>query len=144
MAASGGMDEFLKRFDAHLARQGTIIERIDGHMARQNEHLARQDEILERMDGHMAHQNEHLARQDEILKRIDGHMARQNEHMARQERLEERIVQAFDRNGRAWGHAVSAMSAIRESLDDMRSEIRAQTQAISRMIDRLDGGQQTA
>jgi hypothetical protein len=95
MAASGGMDDFLERFDAHLARQDEIIASIDGHMARQ-------------------------------------------------ERLEERVVQAFDRNGRAWGHAVSAMSAIRESLDDMRGEIRAQTQAIWRMIDRLDGGPQNA
>jgi hypothetical protein len=46
-------------------------------------------------------------------------------------------AQALDRNAR-WGHTVAAVRSIADRLDSQRGEIRAQTEAIWRMIDRLD------
>jgi len=54
--------------------------------------------------------------------------------------LLERNTQAFERNARAWGKTVSALEAIRESIDDMRDQIQANTRAILHVLDRLDNG----
>ncbi len=56
----------------------------------------------------------------------------------------ERNTQALDRNTRTWGHTVAAMRSVADHLDSQRGEIRAQTEAIWRMIDRLDAGGQEA
>jgi hypothetical protein len=88
-----------------------------------------------------------MARSDDIrdlIRRFDEHLERQSTLMERNDRTIERNTQAMERNTRAWGHTVAAMSAIRNHLEDMRGEIRAQTEAIWPMIDRIDGGQQQA
>jgi len=56
----------------------------------------------------------------------------------------ERNTRALDRNTRAWGHTVAALRSVADHLDSQRGEIRAQTEAIWRMIDRLDAGGQSA
>ena len=75
----------------------------------------------------------HFARQDEFNARFDRHLERQNA-------INERIERHMTRQERAQGHVLGVLTAIRDSLDDMRGEIRAQTEAIWRVIDRLDEG----
>lgn len=87
-------------------------------------------ELIERFDAH-------LERSDRALERMDARMARNDEVL-------ERNTQAFDRNTKAWGHTVAAFTAILKSIEDMRDEIRAQTRAIYRVIDRLDEGRSGA
>jgi len=61
-------------------------------------------------------------------------------HLTKTDALLERNTQAFERNARAWGKTVSALEAIRESIDDMRDQIQANTRAILHVLDRLDNG----
>ena len=56
----------------------------------------------------------------------------------------ERNTQALDRNTRAWGHTVVALRSVADHLDSQRGEIRTQTEATWRMIDRFDAGGQEA
>ena len=64
-------------------------------------------------------------------------------HLTKTDALLERNTQAFERNARAWGKTVSALEAIRESIDDMRDQIQANTRAILHVLDRLDNGGRT-
>ena len=63
-----------------------------------------------------------------------------NELLLRHERAMREVYRGFERVGQSIdevGHAIDANTA---HLNDMRGEIRANTQAILRVLDRLDGG----
>ncbi len=81
---------------------------------------------------------------DALLDRFDAHLARFDDPGTQHPRLErnpqaferntqafERNTQAFDRNTRAWGKMVAALTAIAESINDMREDIKANTQVSS-------------
>ncbi|MGI8804830.1 MAG: hypothetical protein ACR2IN_03940 [Thermoleophilaceae bacterium] len=78
-------------------------------------------------------------RPDPLIERFDAHLERNNRVLERNTQAFERNTQAFERNTRVWGKTVAAMTAIEESINDMRADIRAHTQATLRMLDRLDG-----
>jgi hypothetical protein len=94
-------------------------------------------ELIERFDAH-------LERSDRALERMDARMARNDDVLERNAQAFERNTQAFERNTKAWGHTVAVFTAVLKSIEDMRDEIRAQTQAIYRVIDRLDEGRSGA
>ena len=83
-------------------------------------------------------------RTDRVIERNTGAIDRNTEAIDRNAHAFDRNAQAFERNTEAWGHTVGAMKAITASLNDMRGEIRAQTEAIYRVIDRMDDGRQGA
>jgi hypothetical protein len=73
----------------------------------------------------------------ELINRFDARLERNDQVI-------ERNTQAFERNTRAWGKTVAALDSIRDSIEDMSADIRAHTEAIFKMLDRLDGGEQQA
>ena len=89
--------------------------------------------VLERFDAHLARFDAHFSRSDDVTERNTRAFER-NTHAF------ERNTQAYERNARAWGKTISAPDAIRESIEDMSDEIRANTRAILHVIDRLENG----
>jgi hypothetical protein len=117
--------------------------------------VARDDDILDRLDRHIAHSNEHMARGNELMARSNEHMARGNELMAEvrkehrlnrmaYERGTRLIIGLVERQGRAFGEVVRENTAViremREEMRLVRGRLEAQTEAIFRVLDRLDGG----
>jgi hypothetical protein len=87
---------------------------------------------------------------DELLRRLDGHMERGNAIMARSNELVEenhRVIQENHRviqeNTRAFEDLRSFLGdltlALRLLTEDFRAEMRAQREALFRILDRLDG-----
>jgi hypothetical protein len=65
----------------------------------------------------------------------------------REERLVgvlDRLDVTLERNSRVIEDNSAVHARVIAAIDDMRDEIRANTQAILRMLDRLDGGEQPA
>jgi hypothetical protein len=85
---------------------------------------------------------------DEILNRIDEHMARGNELMQeirRQHELNRREHElnraAFARNSEILARLVDVIGQMSRRLEDQEGAIRAQTEAIFKVLDRFgDGG----
>jgi hypothetical protein len=87
---------------------------------------------------------------DELLRRLDGHVERGNAIMARSNELVEenhRVIQENHRviqeNTRAFEDLRSFLGdltlALRLLTEDFRAEMRAQREALFRILDRLDG-----
>jgi hypothetical protein len=84
---------------------------------------------------------------DEFLRRIDEHMARSNEHMARGNELMDEVRREHQLNRAAFAEMMRVTARLTEVLDridqsqrDLQDEVRAQTKAIFRLIDRFDAG----
>ncbi len=82
---------------------------------------------------------------DEFLRRIDAHMARGNEHMARGNELMEEVRHehqlnraAFAENSRVLARLTDVLVLIDRNQRELQAEVRAQTEAIFRMLDRSD------
>jgi hypothetical protein len=141
--------QVLRRLDAHMERGNVLLARIDGHMERGSVlmeqidgHMARGNVLMERIDGHMARGNQHMARGNELMQRLEATMADISREMAivaeevrlsREERVDMReyMRETFLRSDR---RAQAQMAALREVGD----ESRAQTNALLRLIDRMD------
>jgi hypothetical protein len=80
---------------------------------------------------------------DELLRRLDGHMERGNEIMARSNELVEENHRVIQENMRAFEDLRSFLGdltlALRLLTEDFRAEMRAQREALFRILDRLDG-----
>jgi uncharacterized protein (DUF2461 family) len=80
---------------------------------------------------------------DELLRRLDMHMARGNVIMARSNVLMEQNRRAFAANERAFRELHSFLGDLTQALrvltEEFSSEMRAQRQALFRILDRLDG-----
>jgi hypothetical protein len=94
-----------------------------------------EDEILSRLDEHMARGNEHMARGNELMDELRQEMRLSRELHERSEAMfadlrvfMREITLRVERGGR------EQVAVIRE----LREETRAQTQAILRVIDRMD------
>lgn len=92
-----------------------------------------------------------LERNDQVIERNTKAFERNVQASERNAQAFERNAQAFERNtkaferhSRAGGHTVAALKSIRDEIADGRDERRAQTQALLRMLDRLDEGPQQA
>jgi hypothetical protein len=83
------------------------------------------DAVLERFDAH--------------LTRFDALLERNDRAFERNTRALEQNTQAFERNARGWGKTVEVLTAMERRLEDMGDQIRANTQALLRVLDRLDG-----
>lgn len=109
------------------------------------------DEVLKRIDEHMARGNEHMARGNE-------HMARGNELMTRGNELMEEVRDEHRKNREAFELYKMAMAqmlddnkqfmrGVMDELGELRRDSRAHSEALFRMIERLDrfdGGAATA
>ena len=81
---------------------------------------------------------------DEILKRIDEHMARGNVLMAEIRRQHELNQREHELNRAAYAEGMKVMAGLVRVVDQMRhelvdhsDEIRAQTKAVLRLLDRF-------
>lgn len=63
-----------------------------------------------------------------------------NEVLLRHDRAMREVYRGFERVGRSIDEASQSIDANTARLNDMRGEIRANTQAVLRVLDRLDGG----
>lgn len=113
--------EFLDRFDRHLAR-------IDAHIDIANRHLARNSELMER-------NREAVDRNSELMEEVKQEIRLTRDEVERSrishEGLREFTREITRRNEVVWREVAA-------TLGDMRGEIRAQTQAILTVLDRLD------
>lgn len=99
-------------------------------------------QLLRRLDAHMERGNEHVARGNELMRRLEKTMAdishevaltREEVRFSRESRVELRefMRETFLRSDKR----AQAQTA---ALQEVREESRAQTQALLRMIDRMD------
>jgi hypothetical protein len=99
------------------------------------------DDLIERLDARLVRIDEHMLRQEDVI-------ARSVEAAERGRETAERNREAFERNSAVLDSLPmrfdEGMRVFVATLNDMRDEIRAQTQAILRVIDRLDGGESVA
>jgi hypothetical protein len=104
-----------------------VLDRIDAHMARGNELL---EEVREEM---------RLSREErELSRELFGDMRDfMSEVTVRVERVAREQIAELRKLGRGF-------EAVTEELRDMRGETRAQTRAILRVLDKLDGGSANA
>lgn len=104
--------------------------------------------FLERLDAHIAQGNEHMARGNEVMTRSNEVMARNHEVMARcgealdlnrQTFADARVaLRDWMRRDEAIFQQLSAQNAkTLAGLEEVRDDIRAQTQAVLAMLDRL-------
>ena len=98
------------------------------------------DEFLRRIDEHLAHGNEHMARGNEHMARGNELMARGNELMA-EVREEMRLNRAaYAEGARVTARLTQVLVRVDQSQRDLQDEIRAQRDAIFRMLDRFENG----
>jgi len=81
--------------------------------------------------------------QDELLRRLDAHMERGNEIMARSNEVMAENRMAFEANARAFQDLRDFLGDLTQALrlltDEFVAEMRAQRQALFRILDRLEG-----
>lgn len=105
---------------------------------------------------------QHMARGDELMAGVREEMRLNREAAERHSEVLTRAMEAFDRGVEAFDRGVEAFDKTSRSIDrsldrhervtqtvlatlaDMRDEIRAQTKAIFKVIDRLEGGASAA
>ena len=94
------------------------------------------DELLRRLDGHVERGNAIMARSNELVE--ENHRVIQENHRVIQEN--HRVIQE---NTRAFEDLRSFLGdltlALRLLTEDFRAEMRAQREALFRILDRLDG-----
>jgi hypothetical protein len=109
------------------------------------------DEVLRRIDEHMARGNEHMARGNEYMARGNELMeeVREEFRLNREEHRKNR--EAFELYKLAMAQMLddnkSFMRGVMDELRELRKDSRAHSEAIFRMIERLDrfdGGPATA
>ena len=88
------------------------------------------DEYLERIDRHMERMDRHMERGDQLMDEIRSEVQLTREVVRRNEI-------AFMENSRVNAELIDAVR-------DLGAEVRAQTHAIFRMLDRFDGGAEPA
>ncbi len=110
--------------------------------------IAPVDEVLRRIDEHMARGNEHMARGNDLMARGNELMDDVREEMRLNREEIRRNREAFELHKMAMAEMLDtnrrATDTMIERLNDLGEEVRAQTRAIFRLIDRLDGGAATA
>ena len=74
-----------------------------------------------------------------ILAGVEGTLARQERALQRQERAFERQERAFTFQVQTFENLIAVTARMIERLDDMGDQIRANTQAVLRALERLDG-----
>ncbi len=74
-----------------------------------------------------------------ILAGVERTLARQERAFERQERAFERQERAFAFQVQTFENLIAVTERVIERLDDMGDQIRANTQAVLRALDRLDG-----
>jgi hypothetical protein len=103
------------------------------------------DPLLDRFDRHLARFDELLDANTTALERSSEAFGRNSQAFERNRDAFHRNAEALDRNTRAWGHTVGAMRAVTARLEGMGDEIRANTQAVLQVLDRLqDNGQEAS
>lgn len=111
--------------EATLARQEAAFEHQAAHAARQEAHAARQDESAARQEAAFA----------KLMERWDESDARAQEH-------HRRLLERSDRESRIFIDALSDIDRNiqrnNDRLDEMGYAIRADTQAVLSVLDRLD------
>jgi septal ring factor EnvC (AmiA/AmiB activator) len=88
----------------------------------------------DRLDRILESQNEQLAGVKHSLAGIERTLARQERDFERQEK-------AFEFQARTFENTIALLERMIARLDDMGDQIRANTQAVLRRLDRLDGPQ---
>ncbi len=109
--------DILERLDAHLAHNGTVLERIDEEMRATREFHRQLHTDTREYNGRLLADFRQFTR--DMIVRM--------ERLGREEALELRRLGEEQR-------------AFRDEQKDLRAESRAQTQALLRMIDRLGPG----
>jgi len=117
--------DILERMDRHMERGNELMERIDVHMERADQHMERGNELMERIDG--------------TMERIDATIERTRETIAVEQRATRdffaSVMTRFDRNMLRIDRRMASHEAV---TSELRAESRAQTQALLRVIDRMD------
>lgn len=124
MSARDPHRDLLERATVALERQGEAFERQEKAFERQEAAFERHDRSIERL----------FRKMDERDARSE---AREERLMARWERSEKLFVSAIAEMSREITAELQQMSA---RLDDMGDAIRANTQAVLSVLDRLDPG----
>lgn len=108
--------------------EAEFFERFDRHIERFDQHIERFDRHIEQFDDHILVANEHMARGNE-------HMARGNELM---DRLNEQFsdLRTFCRDLTRRNEVV--LQGMMGELADMREQTQANTQALLKVLDRLE------
>lgn len=120
-------DELLKRIDAHMARGNEFMARIDVHMARGEQQMARIEEEMR------LSRAEH-ERSRKVHEGLREFIREQTLRMEKAAALQARGLDALERR----------MEQMGQRLDDMRDQIRANTEATWRMLDRFPPNDGTA
>ena len=98
-----------------------LLRRLDAHMERGNEHMARGNELMERLERTMADISREVA-----LTRAEVRLSRES-RVDMREFMRETFLRSDKR--------AQAQTA---ALQEVREESRAHTQALLRLIDRMD------
>lgn len=117
--------EFLIRFDRHL-------ERADAYEKRGSEIMERSNQIMERSNQVMARSNQVMERSRESVFDLRTFIREIN---LRQERVTQRMI---DQISSSMAESRAANQRMLEQLDDMRLATNQHTQALARVLDRLD------
>jgi hypothetical protein len=120
-----------------------FLERIDGHMARGNELMA---EVREEMQlNRISYEHQLDLTRTVILRSEERHQRlqqRSNEVMERNRKAFEGNRKALEGNRMAFEGDASLTTALIDAINDLRTElgaeVRAQTEAIFKLIDRID------
>jgi hypothetical protein len=103
------------------------------------------DEYLARLDAHLARLDENLAEMRAQNERGDQQYRELVERMEGEARLTREVVRrnelAFQEGSRMNAEHVNVLRGVTEDLRELGAEVRAQTEAIFRMLDRFDGGE---
>jgi hypothetical protein len=110
-------DEFLARIDAHMERGNELMEQI---RAEHRLNRATYERILEDQERRESEYQQHLQITREVIRRNEL---------------------AFQENTRVLAEVSAELIS---ELRELGAEVRAQTQAIFRMLDRFDGGAEPA
>jgi hypothetical protein len=96
------------------------------------------------MDEHMERGNEHMERGNELIERGNELMDEVRAEVQLTREVVRRHEIAFMDHSRLNAELVDAVREVKVDLRQLGSEVRAQTEAIFRMIDRFDGGTEPA
>ncbi len=99
------------------------------------------DPLLSRID-------EHMRRSNELVAQIRAEWARSEERYREEVQITREVVRrnelAFHENSRLNAELVERVREIGVDLRELGAEVRAQTEAIFRMLDRFEGGSEPA
>jgi hypothetical protein len=104
----------------------------------------RDDELLERLDAHIARMDEHLRRSEAAHRRSEAAHRRSEAAHRRSERAFQLSEERFELNRLAFERTFGALDALIKGIEDMREDIRANTQATLKLLDRFSNGGQAA